>query len=76
MSPSTKTGITLREKCPYLEIFWSVFSGIRTEYGEILRIFPNSLRMPENADKKNSEYEHFSRCVNYIKIIFKWSNLK
>ena len=26
---------SLREKCPYLEIFWSVFSGIRTKYGEI-----------------------------------------
>ena len=26
----------LREKCPYSEFFWSVFSRIRTEYGEIL----------------------------------------
>ena len=26
----------LREKCPYLEFFWSVFSRIRTEYEEIL----------------------------------------
>ena len=25
----------LREKCPYLEYFWSVFSRIRTKYGEI-----------------------------------------
>ena len=25
----------LHEKCPYLEFFWSVFSHIRTEYGEI-----------------------------------------
>ena len=24
---------TLREKCPYSQLFWSVFSGIRTEYG-------------------------------------------
>ena len=24
----------MREKCPYLEFFWSVFSRIRTEYGE------------------------------------------
>ena len=23
----------LREKCPYLEFFWSAFSRIRTEYG-------------------------------------------
>ena len=26
---------TLREKYPYSELFWSVFSCIRTEYGEI-----------------------------------------
>ena len=30
--------VTLREKCPYSELFWSVFSRIWTEYGEILRI--------------------------------------
>ena len=35
-------GITLREKCPYLELFWSVFSRIRTKYGKIrTRITPN-----------------------------------
>ena len=28
----------MREKCPYSEIFWSVFSLIRTEDEEILRI--------------------------------------
>ena len=27
---------TLREKCLYSELFWSVFSRIRTEYGETL----------------------------------------
>ena len=26
----------LREKCPYLELFWSAFSRMRTEYGEII----------------------------------------
>ena len=30
--------VTLREKCPYSEFFWSVFSHICTEYGEILRV--------------------------------------
>ena len=31
--------LSLREKCPDLELFWSAFSCIRTEYGEIsLRI--------------------------------------
>ena len=28
--------ITLREKCPYSEFFWSVFSHILTEYGDML----------------------------------------
>ena len=49
---------TLREKCPYLELFWSTFSRIRAEYGEILRY---SLRMRDNTDQKNSEYGHFLR---------------
>ena len=32
--------LSLREKCPYLVFFWSVFSRIRTKYGDILfRIF-------------------------------------
>ena len=51
----------LREKFPYSELFWSVFSRIRTEYGEILRISPYSVQMRENTDQNNSEYEHFLR---------------
>ena len=36
-----------RKKCPYLELFWSAFSRIRTNYGEIYgkmrtRITPNT----------------------------------
>ena len=34
---------TLREKCPYSEFFWSIFSHIRTEYGKIrTRKTPNT----------------------------------
>ena len=55
--------ITLREKCLYLEFFWSVFPNIRTECGKILCISPYSVRMQENTDQKNSEYEHFLRSV-------------
>ena len=40
--------------------FWSVFSRTRTEYREILRISPYSVRMRENTDQKNSEYGHVS----------------
>ena len=45
------TQYALREKSPRSEFFWSVFSRIR-------RI---SVRMRENTDQKNSEYEHFLR---------------
>ena len=41
----------LRKKRSYLDIFRSVFSFIRTEYG----------RMRENTEKNNSEYGYFSR---------------
>ena len=55
----------LLKKCPYLEFFWSLFSCILTEYGEILRVSPHSIRMWENTDQKNSEYGHFlsSECL-------------
>ena len=51
---------SLREKLPYLEIFWSIFSHFRTQYGHIRSICPYSFRMRENTDQKNSEYGHFS----------------
>ena len=43
---------TLCEKCPYSEFFWSVFSRIRIEYGEIRSISPYSVRIRENTDQK------------------------
>ena len=55
--------LSLRENCSYLEFFWSVFSRILTEYGEILRISPYSVRMRKNKDQKNSEYGHLLRSV-------------
>ena len=55
--------LSLRKKWPYSELFWSVFSHIRTEYGEIRSISPYSVRMRENVDQNNSEYGHFSRSV-------------
>ena len=48
--------LALRKKCPYSELFCSVFSRVRTEYGEILRNFPYSVRIRENPDQNNSEY--------------------
>ena len=51
----------LRKKCLYSELFWSVFSRIRTEYGEMWSVSPYSVRMQEKGDQDNSEYKHFSR---------------
>ena len=63
--------------------FWSIFSRIRTEYGEILRISPYSVRMRGNTDQNNFEYRHFLRS-GYFKVFtfenemwwrFIWNNL-
>ena len=48
----------LHEKCPYSKLFWSAFSRIRTEYGEMQSMY--SVQMRENADQNNSECRHFS----------------
>ena len=60
----TYSFLSLGEKCPYSELFWSAFFHIRTEYGETRSIFPYSVQMRENTDQNNSEYGHFSRSVN------------
>ena len=62
--------LTLRDKCPYSEFFWSEFSRIRTEYGEIIRVSPYSVRMLENTDQKNSQYAHILRSNEYVRFIY------
>ena len=57
--------LTLREKCPNTDFFWSVFSDIWTEY-EFLRMWtengdlrgksPYSVRILENTDQKKTPY--------------------
>ena len=54
---------TLHETCPYSELFWSAFSHVRTEYGEIRSISPYLVRMRENADQNKSECGHFLRSA-------------
>ena len=54
------TSASLCKKWPYSEFFWSAFSCIRTEYGNLQSKSPYSVRMRENADQKNSEYGYFS----------------
>ena len=49
MSQTTYLFPSLRGNRPYSKFFWSVFSRIWTEYGEILRILPYLVRMLENT---------------------------
>ena len=58
---------TLREERPYSEFFWSVFSRIRTEHGEIRSTSLYSVQMQGNTDQKNSEQGHFSRSQKFLK---------
>ena len=57
---------SLREKCLYSEFFWSLFSHIQTEYGEILCISSSSVQIRENTGQKNSEHGHFSRSGSHL----------
>ena len=66
----------LRKKSPYSEFFWSVFSCIRTEYGEIRSIFPYSVRMQENTDQKNSENRYFLRSAIFLYLLSQASFMK
>ena len=59
--------VPLRKRSPYSELFWSAFSRIWTEYGEIRSISPYLVRMRENADQNNSKYGHFLRNVLFGK---------
>ena len=49
-----------------LEISWSVFSRIRTEYGEIRSISRYSVRMRENTDQNNLESEHIYTLLIFL----------
>ena len=53
--------MSLRKKCPYSEFFCSVFF-----YLEILRISPYSVRIWENKDQKNSEYNTYHGVCNGV----------
>ena len=42
----------LCERCLNTEIFWSIFSRIRTEYGDLRSKSPYLVRKRENTDQK------------------------
>ena len=72
-SQSNKYHQQMRKKYPYSELFWSAFSRIRAEYGEILRIYPYSVRMRENTDQNISQYQHFLRSANDDNSTIPWN---
>ena len=43
---------SLREKCPNRSFLWSLFSCIRTEYGDLWSKSPYSVQISENMDQK------------------------
>ena len=60
---------SLRKKCFYSKLFWSAFSRVCTEHGEIRIISPYSVQMWENAEQNNSVYGHFQynfKRLNYL----------
>ena len=56
--------MSLCKKCPYSEILWSVFSRIRTEYEDLLRKSPYSVRMREKIDRETPNVDIF-HAVNF-----------
>ena len=60
-------------KCPNTKFFWSVFSRIRAEHGELRSKSSNSVRIPENTDQKNFALGQFLRRVWFMKTeVFCW----
>ena len=50
--------------------FWSVFSRIRTEYRDFLRISPYLVRMRENTDQKKLHiWTLFTQCKHNSNIL-------
>ena len=63
---------SLREKCPNSEFFWSLFSCIRTEYGEILRIWTRLtqwfVKLPLVANSESRELLLFTWNIAYLSL--------
>ena len=63
-----RVDLSLGKKWPYLLLFSSAFSRIRTEYGDTRSISPYSVQMRGNPGQNNSEYEHFSRSISKLRL--------
>ena len=63
----TGTWFSLREQCPSMEFFWSVFSRNWTEYWEIQSIESECGKI---RTRKNTLFGNFSRSVLYYNLQF------
>ena len=61
-----KGQLTLCEKCPYSELFWSAFSLMWIEYGEILRISPYLVQMREMRTRITPNTDTFKTTLKII----------
>ena len=59
---------SLREKCPYSELFWPVFSRIWTKYGEIRSIYAYLVRMRELRTRISLNMDTFHAVIDIFKI--------
>ena len=57
--------LPLREKCPYLELFWSAFSRIWTEYGEIRSIRSECRKMRTRITSNTNTFYAVSSPLCY-----------
>ena len=62
--------LAVREKCPYLELFWSVFSRIRIEYGQIRSIFTCSVQMRKMRTKITPNTDTFYAVLDPLKYLW------
>ena len=70
---------TLRKTCLYSEFFWSAFSRIWSEYGDLLCKSPYSVQMRENWDFGNPKFGtwtlllqcYFRDNLELMEILFK-----
>ena len=53
----------LRKKCPYSEFFWSVYSHIRSEYGDLRSKYPYSLQMRKIRTRKTPNTDTFHAVI-------------
>ena len=60
----------LHKKCPYDELSWSLFSHIRTEYGDLQSTSPYSLQMQEIRTRKTPYTDTFHAVLFPPKFYF------